>query len=69
MGINIGTADRIFRAVLGVVLLVIALGVLSGGLWMWLAAAVGVIMLATSAIKFCPLYRVFGFRTCTPSAG
>jgi hypothetical protein len=24
----------------------------------------GLIMLATSATRFCPLYRVFGIRTC-----
>ncbi|HCE24745.1 MAG TPA: DUF2892 domain-containing protein, partial [Hyphomonas sp.] len=26
---------------------------------------VGAIMVGTSMIKFCPLYRIFGLRTCS----
>ncbi|MDX2101550.1 MAG: DUF2892 domain-containing protein [Alphaproteobacteria bacterium] len=65
---NIGTIDRVARLALGLVLL--GLSFLTnvminalGGLW-WLAAVAGVVMVGTAAIKFCPLYRVFGLRTC-----
>lgn len=66
MTINVGTVDRIARAILGVVLLYLAFasGSLDASVWKWIAAAAGVIMLGTSAMKFCPLYRVFGMRTC-----
>lgn len=68
MPVNIGTVDRILRATLGAALLYLALAsgaaVFEAGLWKWIAVAGGVIMLATSAIKFCPLYRLVGLRTC-----
>lgn len=60
---NMGTADRAARAVLGIVLLALAFGPLAGIL-AWLAGAVGVVMLATSALGSCPLYTLFGIRTC-----
>ena len=30
----------------------------------WAAAAVGVIMLGTAAMGFCPIYRLLGINTC-----
>ena len=66
MTINVGTVDRIARAILGIVLLYLAFasGALDGGVWKWVAALAGVVMLGTSALKFCPLYRIIGVRTC-----
>lgn len=61
---NMGTIDRGLRALLGVVLLAGAflLGWFAG--WMvWAAAAVGLVMLATSGMSFCPLYTVLGIKT------
>ena len=57
---NMGTADRVIRAVLGIAGIV--LGFVLGGLW-WIAAGVGVIFLATSTISFCPLYAPFRIST------
>lgn len=65
MSQNVGTADRALRAVIGILALAGAfvLGWFSG--WMvWAAAAVGVIMLGTAAVGFCPLYRLVGVNTC-----
>jgi hypothetical protein len=62
---NVGTMDRAVRALVGILALLGAfvLGWFSG--WMvWAAAAVGVIMLGTAAIGFCPLYRLVGVNTC-----
>ena len=65
---NLGTLDRSFRLVLGVVLL--AAPFVSGmALFESTAASVvsiiaGLVMVATSAMKFCPLYRLIGIRTC-----
>lgn len=62
---NEGSADRIVRLVLGIALLGVAFGVLGissiGGI---IAAVVGVVMLVTAAIGFCPAYAIFGFKTC-----
>jgi ABC-type transport system involved in cytochrome bd biosynthesis fused ATPase/permease subunit len=65
MSRDVGTADRALRAVIGILALAGAfvLGWFSG--WMvWAAAAVGVIMLGTAAMGFCPLYRLVGINTC-----
>jgi len=31
--------------------------------WGW----VGLVPLLTASVKFCPAYRLFGFRTCKPA--
>ncbi len=53
---NMGSADRIIRAVLGLILIVtgIMLQIQTGQLW-WLALP-GVIFVLTSVLSFCPLY-------------
>lgn len=57
---NLASWDRIARVVLGALLVI---GALTGpiGIWGW----VGVILLATAGMNFCPLYRIFGIKTCT----
>ncbi len=55
---NIGSVDRTARAAVGVVLIALAAaGVL--GPWAYL----GVILLITAAVSFCPLYRLLGLST------
>jgi len=53
---------------MGAVLLYLAflsgLPLFTAPLFQYGAAAVGVVMLATSAFKICPLYSVLGFKTC-----
>lgn len=62
---NMGNLDRILRAVIGVVLLVLAFGgTLSTGWAHWAAIIVGIVMLATAAIGNCPAYSILGMRTC-----
>ena len=57
---NMGSADRIIRAILGVVGIVLA--VIYGG-WVWIAGGLGIVFLATSTISFCPLYAPFKLST------
>lgn len=68
MTANLGTIDRVFRIVLGIVLL---LAPFVSGMTLFASATatvvsviVGIVLLATSAMRFCPLYRIFGIRTC-----
>ena len=60
---NMGQTDRIIRAIVGVVLLILAFASLSGA-WAWVAGIVGVVMLATSAMGSCPPYALLGINTC-----
>ena len=66
MKANVGNIDRGIRVMIGIAALItILVGPYTGTSWQNIAlAAVGIIMIGTSSIKFCPLYRIFGMRTC-----
>ena len=57
MKCNVGNTDRIFRAVAGLV--IIGIGVYEHS---WLSA-IGLVAIATAAIRFCPAYTVLGIST------
>lgn len=65
---NVGTLDRILRLALGLGLLYLAflsgMAVFSAPFAKYAAAAVGLIMLTTSGMRFCPLYSLLGLKTC-----
>jgi len=65
---NVGTIDRILRAVIGAVLLYLALfsglTLFMAPLFKYGAAVIGVVMLGTSTMKICPLYSILGLKTC-----
>lgn len=57
---NVGTLDKAIRVVLG--LLFVYLAITQGGIF-WILGIVGVVLIGTSVMGFCPLYRVIGIRT------
>lgn len=59
MKTNIGTADRVIRAILGLVIL--GLGVWGRTWW----GLIGLPLLLTAAVRFCPAYLPFGLTTCS----
>ena len=60
---NLGTTDRIIRAVLAIILAVLYFsGTVTGTLGIILLVLAGVFLL-TSLISFCPLYLPFKFST------
>ncbi len=62
MKANVGGIDRVLRAVLGAILIGLTL---SGaiGAWGW----IGLVLLGTAAVGFCPLYPLIGLNTCRAS--
>ncbi|MCE8007501.1 DUF2892 domain-containing protein [Aestuariivita sp.] len=68
MTANVGTLDRLVRLILGIVLLAapfVSGSVLFQSTTLFVASIlVGLVLIATSALKFCPLYRLLGLRTC-----
>ena len=56
---NIGNLDRLFRAIIGLVLISL---VFTGPQTVWGWA--GLIPLSTAITAFCPLYTVLGIRAC-----
>ena len=63
---NVGNIDRIARFVLGLVLLALpfATNMVQSTPATVICVVVGLVMLATSAMKFCPMYRILGIQTC-----
>lgn len=68
MTANLGNIDRALRVFLGLILLALpfvsGLAIFGSGIATALSVIAGIMLLATSAIRFCPLYRLFGVRTC-----
>lgn len=64
MSANVGSADRLIRIILGLVLIILPF--MSG--WRTLGAMVsvviGAVLVVTALVRFCPLYRPLGVRTC-----
>ena len=59
MTANVGGIDRIARIALGIILVALTLmGTI--GPWGWL----GIVLVATGVIRFCPLYPLLGMSTC-----
>ena len=61
---NVGNTDRIIRAIVGIAALAAFFMASSTGLLHWIYLIVGVIGLATAAMASCPIYSIFGIRTC-----
>ncbi len=56
---NLANWDRIARLVLGALLIILAL---TGTIGVW--GYLGVIFVGTAFLSFCPIYRIFGIKTC-----
>jgi len=61
---NEGNLDRILRALVGALLLVAWIAGWTTGTLALVLGIVGVVLVATAAVGFCPLYRLFGISTC-----
>ena len=57
MKVNVGSADKVVRIILGLVIM--ALGIVYKSWW----GLIGLLPLATALINFCPLYTLIGIST------
>lgn len=69
MTCNVGRIERPIR--MGTGLLAIMIGLFAGfsTAVAGTALAVGVILLLTGAVGYCPLFALFGINTCSPASG
>ena len=59
MKTNVGNIDRALRIIAGIILITLAAtGIFAP--WGW----IGIVLLATGFIKFCPIYPLLGINTC-----
>jgi len=60
---NVGTVDRIIRAIVGIALIAaLPFGLLQGTLGI-VALVFGVVLVVTAAIRWCPPYMLLGINT------
>lgn len=59
-----GSADRVVRLIVAVLLTVLYLTKTITGTMGTIALAVSGVFLLTSLVRFCPLYTLFGINTC-----
>ncbi|MDV7188156.1 DUF2892 domain-containing protein [Lutibacter sp. TH_r2] len=61
---NMGSADKIIRVIIAIVIAVLYFtGTISGTVGI-IALIIGGVFLFTSVISNCPLYSIFGINTC-----
>ena len=64
MKANMGTADKVIRVLIALVIgVLIYTNVLSGTLAIVLGV-LSIVFVLTSLVSFCPLYTLFGIKTC-----
>ncbi|MEW6517226.1 MAG: DUF2892 domain-containing protein [candidate division FCPU426 bacterium] len=61
---NMGTADRVIRTLLAIVIGVLYFTNVVGGTLGLVLLILAVVFLLTSLFSFCPLYALFGISTC-----
>ena len=65
VNVNVGSMDRYIRFVLGIILIIAGALTLSSNSTLGIVLlVVSIIPIGTAAINFCPLYAIFGIRTC-----
>ncbi len=69
MTCNVGGTERPIRIGAGLVAIIIGLFAGLSTAMSGAALAVGVILLLTGAMGFCPLFTLLGINTCTPASG
>lgn len=61
---NMGNADKLIRVIIAAVVgILYYLGKIEGAL-AYVLMAIAIILLITSLINFCPLYKIFGINSC-----
>lgn len=65
---NVGSIDRIVRAVVGLVLIALPFTtkfeIWANPVFGWGVPAVGLVLALTAVFRFCPAYRLLGLNTC-----
>ena len=60
---TVGSADKVIRIILGLVLLIIAFAVSVGQILKVILIVIGIIALLTAITGLCPLYSLLGIST------
>tara|TARA_R110002124_G_scaffold81627_4_gene215090 strand:- start:1 stop:234 length:234 start_codon:yes stop_codon:yes gene_type:complete len=65
---NVGTIDRGVRLLLGVIVIIApfvsGMALFASPTATVISVLVGLVLIGTSAMRFCPMYRLLGIQTC-----
>jgi ABC-type transport system involved in cytochrome bd biosynthesis fused ATPase/permease subunit len=61
---NMGLTDRIIRAIVAIVIVILFFTHIVTGIWAIILLIIAGIFIITSAIGFCPLYQILMINTC-----
>ena len=61
---NVGNTDKSVRVLLAIVVALLYYFNVIEGTLAYILMAVAIILLVTSLINFCPLYKILGINTC-----
>ena len=62
---NMGTADRIIRVILAIIIVALYYANVITGLYGIVLLVLAGVFILTSLVSYCPLYAPFGLSTCT----
>jgi hypothetical protein len=61
---NVGNADKLVRILIAIAIVILYYTNVITGMLAIILMAVGIVLLLTVLFNFCPLYAVFGIKTC-----
>ena len=61
---NVGNADKFVRILIAVAIVILYYTNIITGMLAIVLMAIGIVLLLTVLFNFCPLYTLFGIRTC-----
>ena len=61
---NVGSIDKIIRLLLAAVLIILFVLNVVSGTFGYILLALAVILILTSLFSFCPIWMIFGVKTC-----
>ncbi len=61
---NMGSADKVIRLLLAALFIVLFVFNVVSGVFGYILLILGLVFILTSLVSFCPLYAIFGIKTC-----
>ncbi len=61
---NMGSADKVIRLLLAALFIILFVFNLVGGVFGYILLILALVFILTSLVSFCPLYAMFGIKTC-----
>lgn len=67
MKFNVGTPDRVARLIIGILALIAPFltgwQMFANPFWTWAFVVVGLVLVVTGLVRFCPAYSIFNIST------